>query len=114
MSELQGVSCFKFHPGELEEFKRLAGECMEIARTKDTGTLQYEVFLSADESECIVIERYRDSEALIEHATNLGELGAAIVATGLLSSALLGEPSADLRAKLAGGPVGLFTLVLSM
>jgi quinol monooxygenase YgiN len=114
MSELQGVSRFRFHEDAVEEFKRLAGECIEIARTKDTGTLQYEVFFSGDDSECIVIERYRDSEALIEHATNLGELGEAIVATGLVSSALLGEPSADLRAKLAGSPVGLFTLFLSI
>ena len=114
MGELQGVSHFKFHEGEVEEFKRLAGECMQIARTKDTGTLQYEVFFSGDESECMVIERYTDSEALIEHATNLGELGEAIVATGLVSTALLGEPSADLRAKLAGSPIGLFTLFLSI
>ena len=114
MTELQGVSRFRFHPGEVAEFKRLAGECMEIARTKDTGTLQYEVFCSADESESIVIERYSSSEALVEHATNLGELGAAIVANGLLFSALLGEPSGDLRAQLAGGPIGLFTLFLSM
>jgi hypothetical protein len=60
-----------------------------------------------------VLERYRDSEALSEHATNLGDLGAAILATGLISE-LLGEPGAELRAKLADGPVLLFTPFLSM
>jgi hypothetical protein len=48
---------------------------MEIVRAKDTGTLQYEIYFSNDESECIVVERYQDSEALLEHAANLGELG---------------------------------------
>jgi quinol monooxygenase YgiN len=63
VSELQGIARFKFHEGKLEEFKRLAAQCMEIVRTKDTGTLQYDVYFNDDQSECIVHERYRDSEA---------------------------------------------------
>jgi quinol monooxygenase YgiN len=114
VSELQGIGRFKFHDGKLDEFKRLSAQCMEIVRAKDTGTLQYEIYFSDDESECIVLERYRDSEALIEHAANLGELGQAILATGLVSSELLGEPSADLRAKLTDSPVRRFTPFLSM
>ena len=109
MSELQGIARFKFHGGELEEFKRLAAQCMEIVRTKDTGTLQYDIYFNDDQSECIVHERYKDSEALIEHATHLGNLSAAIVATGSVSAALLGEPSAELRAQMTGGEVRLFT-----
>lgn len=115
MSELQGIGRFKFHEaGKLEEFKRLSAQAMEIVRAKDTGTLQYEMYFSDDQSECIVLERYRDSEALLEHAANLGELGAAILAAGLVSSELLGEPGAQLRALLADGPVRLFTPFLSM
>jgi quinol monooxygenase YgiN len=114
VSELQGIGRFKFQEGKLEQFKHLSAQAMEIARAKDTGTLQYEVYFSDDESEAIVLERYRDSEALIEHATNLGEIGQAIPATGLVSSELLGEPSAELRAKLADAPVRLFTPFLSM
>ena len=114
MSELQGIGWFKFHEGELEEFKRLSVECMEIVRAKDAGTLQYEIYFSNDQSEAIVLERYKDSQALIEHAANLGELAEAILATGLASTELLGEPSADLRAKLAGCPVRLLTPFLSM
>ena len=114
MSELQGVARFKFHDGQLEEFKRLSVQCMEITRAKDTGTLQYEVYFSDDRSEAIVLERYRDSEALIEHAANLGAIGEAILATGLVSSELLGEPSAELTAKLANSPVRLFTRFLAM
>ena len=114
MGELHGIARFRFHEGKVEDFKRLSAECMEIVRTKDTGTLQYEIYFSDDQSEAIVLERYKDSQALIEHAANLGELAEAILATGLASTELLGEPSADLRAKLAGAPVRLLTPFLSM
>jgi quinol monooxygenase YgiN len=115
VSELQGIGRFKFHEaGKLEEFKRLSAQAMEIVRAKDTGTLQYEIYFSDDQSEAIVLERYRDSEALIEHGANLGELGAAIFAAGLVSSELLGEPGTELRAGLAHSPVRLFTPFLSM
>ena len=114
MSELQGIGRFKFHEGELEEFKRLAAQCMEIVRAKDTGTLQYDIYFNQDQSECFVLERYRDSETLVEHAVHLGDLGAAILATGWVSGELLGEPSAELRANLADGPVRLFTPYQSM
>ena len=89
---------------------------MEIVRAREPGTLQYDTYMNEDRSECIVIERYRDSEAAIEHATNLGYLFEPIFATAtVVHGELLGEPSAELRAKLAGGdlPV-LFTPYRSM
>jgi hypothetical protein len=64
VSELHGIVRFKFHEGKLEEFKRLSAQCMEIVRAKDTGTLQYDTYFNDDQSECIVLERFRDSEAL--------------------------------------------------
>jgi hypothetical protein len=87
---------------------------MEIVKDKDRGTLQYEIYFNDDQSECVVLERYRDSEALIEHAANLGVLGKAILATGLVSSELLGEPSAELGANLAESPVRVFRPFLSI
>lgn len=114
MTELHGIVRFQFHDGKLEEFKRLSAECMEIVRTKDTGTLQYDVYFNDDQSECIVHERFRDSQALIEHAEHLGDMMEAILATGSASGELLGEPNAELRAKMAGSEVRLFTPFLSM
>jgi len=116
VSELWGIARFKFHEGKVEEFKRLSAQAMEIVRTKDTGTLQYDIYFNDDQSECIVLERYRDSEALIEHAAHLGDLSEAILATvSVVHGELLGEPSAELRAKLAGSEVPvLFTPYLSM
>jgi quinol monooxygenase YgiN len=116
LSELQGIARFKFHEGKAEEFKRLSAQAMEIVRTKDSGTLQYDVYFNDDQSECVVLERYRDSEAAIEHAANLGDLFGAVLATvSVVHGELLGEPSAELRAKLAGSEVPMiFTPFLSM
>jgi quinol monooxygenase YgiN len=75
VSELLGIARFKFHEGELEEYNRLSVRAMEIVRTKDTGTLPFDIYFNDDQSECMVVERYRDSEALIEHMANLGDLG---------------------------------------
>ena len=38
-TELQAIVRLRFHDGDVEEFKRLSAQCMEIVRTHDTGTL---------------------------------------------------------------------------
>ena len=77
---------------------------------QDTGTLQHDTYFNDDETECIVIERFRDSEALIQHGENLAHLMDAIIATGSVFGELLGEPERELRAQFTGGgPVQLFT-----
>jgi quinol monooxygenase YgiN len=114
VSELHGIARFKFHEGKLEQFKRLSARCMEIVRTKDTGTLQYDIYFNDDQSEAIVYERYRDSEALIEHFAHIGDVGEAVLATASVSGELLGEPSAELNAVLADSPVRLFTPFVSL
>ena len=115
MSELQGIGRSSFTRWASS---RSSSACplkpWRSCGPRTPGTLQYEIYFSDDQSECIVLERYRDSEALIEHAANLGEIGEAIPATGLVSSELLGEPGAELRAKLADSPLRLFTPFLSM
>jgi len=107
--ELQSVVRFRFHAGQLEEFKRLSAVCLEIVRSQDPGTLQYDTFFNEDESECIVLERFRDLDALLQHSENIGnELMEAIVATGECHGELLGPVPAEVRADLAGGPVQVF------
>ena len=106
MSELLGIARFKFLEGRREEYLRLSDQAMDIVRAKDTGTLAYDLYLNADQSECMVIERYRDSDAAMEHAANLGDLFAPVLATvSVVHGELLGEPNAALRANLAGSDV---------
>ncbi|MGH2538931.1 MAG: putative quinol monooxygenase [Gemmatimonadota bacterium] len=106
MSELVGIARFKIHEGKLEEFKRLSDEAMEIVKTKDTGTLRYDTYFNDDESECVILEVYRDSQAAIEHAEHIGELSAAVLAiVSVVHGELLGEPSEEIRARLAASDV---------
>ena len=111
MSELLGIARFRFLEGKREEYLRLSEQAAEFVRTKEPGTLGYDLYLNDDQSECMFIERYRDSEAAMEHAANLGHLFPAVLATvSVVHGELLGEPSAELRAKLAGSDVPvLFT-----
>ena len=114
-TELQAIVRFRFHDGDVEEFKRLSAQCMEIVRAKDTGTLQYDTYFNSDETECIVIERFRDSDALIQHGENLAHLMDPVVATASVSGELLGDLSEELRSRFAAdGPVQLFTPWLTM
>jgi hypothetical protein len=82
---------------------------MEIVRSKDTGTLQYDTYFNDDQTQAIVIERFKDSKSLIEHGENLADLMEPILATGSISGELLGEPSAELKAKLTDDQPQLFT-----
>lgn len=102
MNELQLTARFAIHEGKLDEFKSLAERCMESVREKDTGTLQYDWFFSADGTECVVRERYRDSAAVLEHAANLGELLPGIAAVSDPDIEIYGSPSAELLEAIAG------------
>ena len=108
MSEIQGIARLKIHDGKLEEFKQLQAKCLESVRTKDHGTLQYELFINADNSEGVALERYRDSDALLEHLANLGDLMGALLETCSISGEVLGTPSPELRASLEAAGVGIY------
>ena len=116
MSELLGIARFKFHEGRREEYLRLSDQATELVRANEPGTLQYDLYLNADQSECMFIERYRDSQAAMDHAANLGHLFDAVLSTvSAVHGELLGDPNAELRAKLAGSDVPvLFTPYRSM
>ena len=111
MSELIGIARFKFHQGRREEYLRLSDQALELVRAKEPGTLAYDLYLNADQSECMFVERYRDSEAAMAHTANVGRLFASVLETvSIVHGELLGEPSPELRANLAASDVPvLFT-----
>ena len=114
MHEIKGIARVKFLPGKVEEWKRLSEEAMKIVRTKDRGTLQYEIFFNEDESEAIVFERYRDADAALEHFANIGHLMAPIMATASVTGEVLGTPNAKMKAALGEGEPKLFTPWLAL
>ena len=114
MGELIGIARFRFHPGKVEEYKRLSAQAMDIVRAKETGTLEYAIYFNEDESEAVVIERFASSEALLEHGANMSEISPQVLATATVEGELLGEPNAELRAKLTGPEPQLFTPYISL
>ncbi|HEX6314553.1 MAG TPA: antibiotic biosynthesis monooxygenase family protein, partial [Gemmatimonadaceae bacterium] len=103
MDEIKGIARVRFHPGKVEEWKRLSAEAMEIVRTRDSGTLQYEIFFNEDESEAVVFERYRDADAAIEHFSHISHLMEPILATASVTGELLGTPNATMKEQLGKG-----------
>ena len=108
MSEILGIARFKFHEGMVDEFKRLSAEAMEIVRAREPNTLQYDTYFNEDESEAIVVERYTDSAALIEHGEHMAPLMDAILATATITGEILGDPSPELQALLTGDQPRVF------
>jgi len=98
MSVLQVTARLTVHPGKLEQFKQVAARCMQSVREKDTGTLQYDWFWSEDETECVVLEKYKDSPAVFEHMGNLGENLTALTEICDMALEVYGSPSPELAA----------------
>jgi quinol monooxygenase YgiN len=107
MDEVKGIARAKIRPGKLDDYKRLCAEAMEIVRTKDTGTLQYEIFFNHDETEAMVYERYRDAAAAVEHFAHISHLMEPLLATADVTGELLANPSPKFT--LGGGGPGLYT-----
>ncbi len=73
MNKLHVSARMKIREGKLEGFKKQAAECIRQTKEKDTGTIQYDWFISNNQTECEIREVYESSEALVEHKQNLRE-----------------------------------------
>jgi quinol monooxygenase YgiN len=109
MDEIQGIGRLKIHDGKLDEFKRVASQFMQATRTKDTGTLQYELYFNEAQTECLVFERYRDVQSLVQHHNNVGALITALLKTCTGSSDVCGTITPELIKALDGAPAQLFS-----
>ncbi len=60
--------------GKLAAFKDVAAEFIRQTKQKDTRTLRFDWFLSADEVESEIREEYLDAQGFIEHKTHTAEI----------------------------------------
>jgi quinol monooxygenase YgiN len=87
--------------GKIDEFKKLAAELIKKVEANEPNTLSYEWFLSDDESKCYVLEIYKDSEALMAHLGDIGEMmGPFLELAPLTRLELYGSPSDEVRQAL--------------
>lgn len=99
MSKIQFTATFPKIPAEnLSTFKEIAAQQMVATRT-EAGSLQYDWFFNDDETKCIVREAYADSDAVLAHGANVGELlGRLGEVGGVMELEVFGSPSDDLTA----------------
>ncbi len=74
MSKLRLIFRMEIQSGRLEEFKEHAA--VIVSMVKDKGgdrTLGYEWYLNEDKMECVFVETFADSEALLSHADYISE-----------------------------------------
>ena len=110
MDRLQLTARFPNIPsGNILEFKKLATQALEITKG-EAGTLQYDWFFSDDETVCVVRETYADSDAVLAHMTNLGELiGELLEVSGGCEFEIFGSPSAQLLEAAAAVSPSVFS-----
>ena len=115
MSKIQTSAKMKIPSGMLEEYKQQVAEYIRQIKEKDTGTLQFDWFISGDKTECEIRETYASSESALAHQDHLHELqGIFFKKFGLpYSLVIYGDPSPDLleNARAGGMDVKIFSLL---
>ena len=96
MEQIKVIARVKIHYGKLAEFKQWASDAIAIVRAKDAGTSEYDWYFNADETECVVKETYEDSNAVMAHLGNVGELLAKGAEFGDMTLEVYGNPSEEL------------------
>jgi hypothetical protein len=83
MERLEIQATCAIQRGKLDELKRLAARCIGVVREEDTRALEYEWFLSEDETCSVIREALRDRK-------------------------VFGNPSAELRALQMGANAQIY------
>lgn len=99
MKKIQITAKFKIHKGKVEEFKKIASACVVAVEKneKGKGALQYDWFFSPDNTECIVRETYVDSDAVLAHMGNVGEMLGQLLGMSDFELEIYGNPSEELQ-----------------
>ena len=62
----------KVKPGQIDDLRNVMREMVNITRTDESGTLNYDWFLSQDGT-CYIYERYADEAAVLKHSATFPE-----------------------------------------
>ncbi len=71
---------------------------LKAVKENETGTIQFDRFFSADQTECVVLETYKDSSAVFAHLANVGVMLGKLLALSEMNLEVFGNPSEELRA----------------
>ncbi|RJG08277.1 antibiotic biosynthesis monooxygenase [Massilia cavernae] len=102
MDKCFGIARFAIKPGEAPQFMERARECMRAAEVDLAGTQAYEWFVSADASQCVVIEAYDGVEGMAHHSRHVGKTIPALLAHAASEVVLLGDVPDSVVQRMAG------------
>lgn len=108
MEKIQLTARFGVHPGKIGEFRELMDKCIGVVREKEPGTLQYDWFHNADQTEFVVRESYANPEAVFVHMENVGPYLARFLAITDFSGEVFGNPPEALRKSFAAFDVKFY------
>jgi quinol monooxygenase YgiN len=82
---------------DISRYKELSTEA--IAKTEgEPGVLQYEWYLDEENGECVILETYKDSDAVQAHLMNVGEILPQLIELGEMQVEVLGDIDEQLKA----------------
>ena len=108
MSDLVISARFDVHAGKLDEFRSIMATAIQKVRDNEPRTLQYNWYHSEDHTRYIVLERYEDSDALLEHLADVGEELGAFLEVADLKVDVFGTPSPELVEATAAIPTRVY------
>ncbi len=92
--------------GKLDDFKALMTEMVDATKADEPGALNYEWFISADNSSVHIYERYADNAATMVHLGNFGSKFAGRFMECVTPSRFMLYGPADDKVLGALGPMG--------
>ncbi|MEN2283093.1 antibiotic biosynthesis monooxygenase [Algoriphagus sp. SE2] len=114
MKNIHLIARFHIHPGKESEFKDLIPQCIARVKANETGAERYEWYLNEEGTVCHVLETYKNSDAVLAHITNVGELLGKIFQISDFSGDMYGNLSEELQAAIETLPITRNSLYQSM
>jgi len=100
MKKIKVNALLKIKNGKLEAFKALVPQFISKVRDEEPDTLNYDWFLNEATMECMVLENYTDSDAVLSHVANVNELLQKLMELADLKLEIFGNPSNELSAAI--------------
>lgn len=110
MKPIQLVAKFDIQEGKSDTFREVVQLCIDKvnANEKGKGCLQYDWYFGHQNKVCHVLESYKDSDAVMAHMANVGDLLGALLEISTLSGDIYGDLSPELEKALEGLDVKSF------
>lgn len=89
---IQVYTKFHIHPGEAENFQRIALQLLDIVKEKDAGTPRYDSFYNPDLTECVLMDTYADTNGMYSHMRHCAKVHHELTDRSTMTVEFLGLP----------------------